>query len=304
MFKISVLIILISLFTGFAQARTCGSVFSQNSNSTTKSSTISNLHTKLERVEKSKGNVLLIHGLGDTLTHLNQLANQFKGAGYSVLRIDLHGHGKTLENFAKTGEHLPSILPFENNVKDLVEVVKALDFKNPIIVGHSYGGAIAHALANQLQGHRSFRPTRLIMMAPYLRRLDYPYLTGNPIFDIPTEYNTEQFMRNSYREYFESQKRENIDLLVDAAVATTKGIRSFDLLSSGKKASLDFQIPLLVLAGKRDELVKDDQIEAFHRKLEKEGYNHQIIFLEGDHFFPRENPSETFKAIMAKLDRP
>jgi len=170
-------------------------------------------------------------------------------------------------------------------------------------VGHSYGGAIAYALANQLHNSKTLRPTRLIMMAPYLRRLDYPYLTGNPIFDIPTEYNSEQFMRNSYREYFESQKRENIDLLVDATVAATKGIRSFDVLSSGKKASLDYKIPLLVLAGKNDELVKDDQIETFHRKLEKEGYNHRIIFLDGDHFFPREIPSETFRAILSELDR-
>ncbi|MES2767851.1 MAG: alpha/beta hydrolase [Bdellovibrionota bacterium] len=286
-----------------ANARTCRSIFAVEHKTFQKNSVQSNLHTKLETVSNSKGNVLLIHGLGDDLTHLNKLSADFRKAGYSVLRVDLHGHGKTLEDFTKNEKHLPTLLPYENNVIDLTQILKDLDFQNPIIVGHSYGGAIAHALANNLQGHKSFRPTHLVMLAPYLRRLDYSYLTGNPLIDAQTEYMGEQYMRNSYREYFESQKRKNVDLLVNAAIATTKGIRSFNLLSAGKKASLDFQIPLLVIAGTKDELVKQDQIDNFHNKLQNEGYDHKIITLEGDHFFPRTLSKETFKVIIGELDR-
>jgi len=73
LFKKSVLIILIAfastLLSSLAYARTCQSVFAVSSNVAAKTSVISDLYTKLESVEKSKGNVLLIHGLGDTLTH-------------------------------------------------------------------------------------------------------------------------------------------------------------------------------------------------------------------------------------------
>ena len=302
MFKIYFVSILI-LFASSANARTCSRLFAIEYKVSQKNSIQSNLHTKLETVSNSKGNVLLIHGLGDDLTHLNKLSADFKSAGYSVLRVDLHGHGKTLERFTKSGERLPHVLPYENNVRDLTEVIRALDFKNPIIIGHSYGGAIAHSLANNLQSYRSYRPTHLVMLAPYMRRLDYPYLTGNPMIDAQTEYLGEHYMRKSYREYFESQKRTNIDILVDAAIATTKGIRSFDILSAGKKSSLDFKIPLLVIAGAKDELIKKDQIEGFHKKLLNESYDHRIFTLEGDHFFPRTLPRETFKVIMSELNR-
>ena len=302
MFKIYFVSILI-LFASSANARTCSNIFAIEYKVSQKNSIQSNLHTKLETVSNSKGNVLLIHGLGDDLTHLNKLSADFKTAGYSVLRVDLHGHGKTVEHFAKSGERLPNVLPYQNNVKDLTEVIKTLDFKNPIIIGHSYGGAIAHALANNLQSYKSFRPTHLVLLAPYMRRLDYPYLTGNPMIDAHTEYMGEQYMRKSYREYFESQKREHIDLLVDAAVAATKGIRSFDILSADKKSALDFKIPLLVIAGTKDELIKKDQIEKFHNNLLNEGYNHKVFTLEGDHFFPRMMSRETFKVILSELSR-
>lgn len=291
--KITALFISIMFFSNFAHARFCANIFS--------SPTDKSLYTNFEKIKNSKGNILLIHGLGDTSAHLNLLAQQFKKAGYSVLRVDLHGHGKTLENFAKTSESIPDVLPYENNIKDISEILKKHNFKNPIIVGHSYGGAIAYALSNHLQGQKQFRPKKLIMMAPYLRRLDFPYLTGNPILDMPTEYSSEQFMRTTYREYFESQNRQNIDLLVDAAIAATKGIRSFDLLSSGKKASLDYQIPLLILAGTKDELIGLDQIKEFHKKLTKEEYDHKVITIDDGHFFPRTRAQETFLAIMASI---
>lgn len=261
------------------------------------------MNTKLEKTLHSKGNVLLLHGLGDDLTHLDKLSENFKKEGYSVLRIDLHGHGETLKSDIKNGM-VPPLLPYEDNVRDVSRIIQTLDFKNPILVGHSYGGAIAYAVANTLKNSLSYRPQSLILMAPYLRRLDHASLTGNPWIDAQTEYFTEQFMRQNYRQYFVSQKRKDIDLLVDSAIATTKGIRSFDILSYNKNAALDFSIPFLVIAGSKDSLVTKDQILTFHKKLDNENYQHEFVFLDGDHFFPNYQPKNTFNLINEFLNRP
>lgn len=300
---IKIIVILFSIAATSAQARTCGNIFATTSElSTPGLSSENKLYSKFEKAENSKGNVLLIHGLGDDLTHLNKLAANLKKEGFSILRIDLYGHGETLENFAKTKKPIPTVLPYENNVRDISEIIKKLDFKNPIVIGHSYGGAIAYALSNQLKSNKSYRPQRLIMMAPYLRRLDHSLLTGNPLVDMQTEYMSEQFMRSAFRGYFESQKRKNIDLLIDATIASTKGIRSFDILSYDKKASLGFAIPLLIIAGSKDDLVKYDQIENYHKKLLDEGYAHKVVIIDGDHFFPQNHSAETFKVIKENLN--
>lgn len=274
------------------QAKTCVSLF--NSPSLNYSEKLP-LYSKLEKVENAKGNVLLIHGLGDNLTHLQKISESLKKDGYSVLRVDLHGHGKNLENDIVHNKPIPHVIPYENNVKDIIEVIKSTGFENPIVIGHSYGGAIAYSVSNALSGQ--YKARSLIMLAPYLRRLDHALLTGNPVIDMQTEFMTEQFMRTTYRDYFESQKREHIDEQINGAIATTKGIRRFDILSYDKRASPQVKIPLLVIGGSKDELIKEDQIETLHQKLLSENYAHETLLIEGDHFFPQKESKKTVEAI-------
>lgn len=280
-----------TLVPSLSSAKTCSHIF----NVSEKSKVQPPINYSLDLAPKSKGNILLIHGLGDSLAHLQKISKELVDAGYTVLRVDLNSHGKNLENDLANQKSIPSSIPYEKNVADVFETVRALNFKNPIVIGHSYGGAIAHAVSNKLSGEYSARA--LIMMAPYLRRLDQALLTGNPIFDMQTEYMTEQLMRNTYREYFESQNRDHIDAHIESAIATIRGIRSFDILSYDKKASLKFQIPFLVIGGTKDQLVKDDQINSFHKKLVDENYDHKIVFIEGDHFFPQKMPKDVFNTI-------
>ncbi len=284
-----------------AQAKFCLSLFSQGNNKTSLVRVESPLHYKIDSVKNSKGNILLIHGLGDSMAHLKKISDRLQKEGYSVLRVDLHGHGKNLERDIANQTPIPRVLLYQSNVRDIANLVKSLRFSNPIIIGHSYGGAIAHALTSQLTG--KYKAQKLVMMAPYLRRLDHQMLTGNPFLDAPIEHIAEQFMRETFRDHFESEKRTHIQAHIETAVATTIGIRNFDILSPGKKASPDSKAPMLVLGGSKDTLVTDESLWIFRKKLEKENRPHTVAIIEGDHFFPSRNATETMRAIMDFLQR-
>jgi pimeloyl-ACP methyl ester carboxylesterase len=86
---------LILFFGQFTEAKLCARIFTAPTLSSVKIE--NSLHHKLETSPNPKGNILLIHGLGDSLVQLNQLAKKFRSEGYTVLRVDLHGHGKNLE---------------------------------------------------------------------------------------------------------------------------------------------------------------------------------------------------------------
>ncbi len=273
------------------QAKTCQRIFALKDNPI-RTIVQTPLNYQLDKTKNAKGNILLIHGLGDDLIQLNRLTKHFIHSGYTVLRIDLHGHGKSLK------DGVPYAIDYNTNVRDALKVIDQLQFDAPLLIGHSYGGAVAYALANQLGNHPTLKPKGLIMMGPYLRRLDHNFLTGNPIIDAQTQYISEAYMRQNFWEHYSTRGADRIDARVDAALATMRGIRDFDILSSHKRAAPKTKLNMLILGGNKDQAVTVDYLEAFHNKLRKEGYAHEFKILEGDHFFPQNNSEQTAKAII------
>lgn len=121
----------------------------------------------------------------------------------------------------------------------------------------------------------------------------------------------EKFMQRSYREYFlkemnakedqlSERAKQYLDLRVEAAIRTTKGIRGFDLLDPASAFPV-VKAPLQVLAGSKDALVVPDQMQAFDQRLTTMGVAHTLSFIEGDqstHLFPRLMPSETYSQVI------
>lgn len=93
-------------------------------------------------VRPSGRTVVLIHGLimDDLSSYYFTLANPLSAAGHDVIMYDLRGHGYS--------DRPPNGYSVDNGVADLDGLLTELGVSKPVhLVGNSYGGAIALAMA-------------------------------------------------------------------------------------------------------------------------------------------------------------
>lgn len=109
-----------------------------------------------------RGQVLLVHGLGEHIGHYTELADRLNQWGFAVRGYDLYGHG---ESAGQRGE-----LPEEDRlVTDLAAVIddtrSRLDDRLPLIlVGHCLGALVAARLVS----HKLRRVEGLVLSSPPL----------------------------------------------------------------------------------------------------------------------------------------
>ena len=84
--------------------------------------------------------ILLLHGLASNARIWDLLA-PILAKNFSVIAVDQRGHGKS--DKPDTG------YDFDTVTNDVVGFINALKLKNPIVVGHSWGGSVALCLATQ-----------------------------------------------------------------------------------------------------------------------------------------------------------
>jgi pimeloyl-ACP methyl ester carboxylesterase len=84
--------------------------------------------------------MVLSHGYTDNGLCWTDLAHAFEKK-YDVIMYDLRGHG--LSEAPATGYDI------NDNVADIVGLIKALKLSKPVIIGHSLGGSIAAIVATQ-----------------------------------------------------------------------------------------------------------------------------------------------------------
>jgi pimeloyl-ACP methyl ester carboxylesterase len=126
--------------------------------------------------KKKKTTWILIHGLGDDMSKLQQLAELADRDGNGILRVDLFGHGETLRRYMNTHDQaIPGDLYYKDNITAIQEMLKSFGVKDVVIVGHSYGGGITYGLAEALAavpGKGRVRVRSVHMLAPYVQRID------------------------------------------------------------------------------------------------------------------------------------
>lgn len=90
-----------------------------------------------------KGDVTLffVHGWLGNLNWWNHQCETFAGQ-YRIVQMDLIGHGKS----SKTRQ----VWSIDSYAKDILEVIKQLDLKNVVLIGHSMSGSIVVQAANSL----------------------------------------------------------------------------------------------------------------------------------------------------------
>jgi len=91
-----------------------------------------------------KGNskkILALHGWLDNAASFCQLAPKLAEIGYEVVAIDFAGHGHSDH---KASGHFVHFIDY---VLDVQEILERLGWKNPILLGHSMGAAMAQLFA-------------------------------------------------------------------------------------------------------------------------------------------------------------
>lgn len=101
-----------------------------------------NLHY-LEWGTPGKTPMVLLHGWGDTAWLYKRAARPFE-EDFHIFSLDLRGHGQTTEE-TPGQRHMMTVLG------DVAKFFEALDLKEAVLVGYSYGGTVAHRYATDHQ---------------------------------------------------------------------------------------------------------------------------------------------------------
>ncbi len=110
--------------------------------------------------ENARAAVLLLHGLGEHMGRYGHVASALQAAGYVVFGYDHHGHG--LSSGLRGNLLSPSQLL--NDVRFVIEQVRALTPAPLVLLGHSMGGLIAARAVAQSLPHID----ALVMSSPAL----------------------------------------------------------------------------------------------------------------------------------------
>lgn len=101
--------------------------------------------------------IVLVHGATVPNWEFDALVPQLLAAGRQTLRFDLYGHGRS--------DHLRGPYSFDRFCRQLLEVVESARFREPpLVLGHSFGAALAADLA----ARRPEQLAGLVLVAPML----------------------------------------------------------------------------------------------------------------------------------------
>ena len=149
-------------------------------------SIIKNININYEYFDnKSKTSLVFLHGWGQNIKMMESLAKPFCKK-YNVLIIDLPGFGESEEP-----KEIWSIYDYSEMVNELL---KELKIKNPILIGHSFGGKISLAYAIK------YNPSKIVLLAsPYKKNIKKPTLKMKiykTVKKIPLLNKLEGFVKN------------------------------------------------------------------------------------------------------------
>jgi pimeloyl-ACP methyl ester carboxylesterase len=113
--------------------------------------------------------LILLNGLSDNTESWNGLLSAFKLPGYGFLRFDFRGQGRSLAHEIKESGCFEDHVYVEDQSRHLDLVLEHFGISEPLhMVGMSYGGGVALHFA----AHHPERVRKLILVAPYVIRLD------------------------------------------------------------------------------------------------------------------------------------
>lgn len=238
---------------------------------------------------RAQKTLFLIHGLGGRSQQWLQQINYFKNS-FNIIAPDLLGHGESARPHAKE----KNLYAFSEHEADLQTIFRQFATEENILIGHSYGGALATALACTHQDEInkmiliSPLPCAPSVSIPWLYRLPTPIMQlFRPLLE--KKFQTLAFTSTDNRDILKTEMiamRENDLHVIKAMINGVKHIPHIDVSM--------LTIPTLILLGAKDNLVLPQSSESFYTQLP----NPQVIILKNAAHLSLLTQSEKVNRIM------
>jgi pimeloyl-ACP methyl ester carboxylesterase len=220
----------------------------------------------------SKTSIIYLHGWGQNIAMMMPIAKPFIKK-YNVLIIDLPGFGDSEEP-----RDVWSIYDYADMV---YELSKSLKMKNPILIGHSFGGKISLVFASK------YNCNKLVLLAsPYKKKIVKDSLKTKVLKGMKKVPGLKGLAEKA-KKYFGSTDYKNASSMMRKVLVNHVNL---DVSDDAKK----IKCPTLLIWGTKDEAVAyEDAIE-----LEKLINNAGIVTYEGNtHYAYLERLNQTINVL-------
>lgn len=243
--------------------------------------------------------MVLIHGFASSTLVWSKVFLKLAAAGFRVIALDMLGYGYSAK--PRNGEYT-----IEGQAKLLVGLLDALSIPQAIVVGSSYGGAVAAACALDYPD----RVEKLILVGTVNNNRPLAFmlmrLFGSPLFgDVvsPLLIGSRRLLRRRMKRVYDRHAWAMDERRVDArhlplrAAGTQRAIintvRRWDAERISREAHLIRQ-PTLLLWGENDREIPISDGERLHEDIPGSRF---IVFLESGHL-PHEEYPEAFVDVV------
>lgn len=221
------------------------------------------IHLVTHHHASSDTTIFLIHGLGGRGNQWRDQINFLK-RHYTLVVPDLLGHGKS---DAPTPVRDINPYAFPELDLDMHAIFNRYSSANNIIVGHSYGGALASSLT--LDHQDKIRQLALIAPLPCTANANIPFMYQLPVFMM--EVFRPLMERNFQRLAFASNADPRL-IATELKAGKSNQMYVIKAMVNGMKAipSIDLSMlhtPTLMLSGEQDGVVSVEAQKNFYRGL-------------------------------------
>lgn len=239
--------------------------------------------TILESWGSSGPIVLCVHGIASSRRSWSRLGETF-APSYRVFAYDQRGHGDSAEVLGP--------MTLERSLADLRTVAEALPGPVDVLIGHSWGGAVA------LLGGKAMKPSRVVAIDPMIRvpagTFDAEYVDDlrEPLGLEPVA--KEAAIRKMYEGSFPQDVEGKVHAMLPMHVEALERLGSDNHTVDGKwdirETLVDYPVALLILAAGEESVMSADDRAFIEeragknvsvRVFENEGHNlHRSAFAE------------------------